>query len=127
MSLMDDTADLNEILLQWFSRSPTAREIDSEMGDLSGDVLVREPLLTYLRYDLRLDEEWLRDKLKMELSVKELRSLHEMDRPKNMDRLAELGGRAAHALVEDGHFPAAFDLLWSRRRRYDQRGGWSDA
>jgi hypothetical protein len=30
LSLMNDCSNLNELLLQWFSDSPTARAIDSE-------------------------------------------------------------------------------------------------
>ena len=61
-SLMDDASALNELLLQWMSSSATAHEIDSEIGDLSGDILGGgKPLLTYLRYDVRFDDAWLKD------------------------------------------------------------------
>jgi hypothetical protein len=33
---MDDCAALVETLMQWMSASPTAREIDREIGDLRG-------------------------------------------------------------------------------------------
>jgi hypothetical protein len=76
-SLMDDAAALNEILLQWLSDSPTARTIDGEIGDLGGDLLGPEPLLTYLRYDVRLERDWLAEKLALELQEQQLASLHQ--------------------------------------------------
>jgi hypothetical protein len=105
-SLMDDACALNELLLQWMSSSKTAHEIDSEIGDLSGDILGGgQPLLTYLRYDVRFDDEWLKDKL----SPEQLKTIAEMDRPENMDKLVEIG-KAAADRIEDTHFGRGFDL-----------------
>ncbi len=109
-SLMDDASALNELLLQWMSASPTADDIDSEIGDLSGDILGGgQPLITYLRYNVRFDDAWLRDKLKLSLDADELATLAEMDRAENMDTLARVG-QAAAALIEDGHFDRKFDI-----------------
>ncbi|MDH5625939.1 MAG: patatin-like phospholipase family protein [Nitrospira sp.] len=105
-SLMDDACALNELLLQWMSSSQTARKIDSEIGDLSGDILGGgKTLLTYLRYDVRFDDAWLKDKL----SPEQLESIAEMDRPENMDKLVEIG-KAAAARIEDTHFGRGFDI-----------------
>lgn len=105
-SLMDDASALNELLLQWMSSSKTAREIDSEIGDLEGDILGGgKPLLTYLRYDVKFDDEWLRDKL----SAEQLQTIAEMDRPKNMPKLVEIGEAAADR-IKDEHFDRGFDI-----------------
>ena len=65
-SLMDDVSALNELLLQWMSDSPTAREIDSEIGDLKEDLLGGgNALLTYLRYNVEFDPHWLMDRLRL--------------------------------------------------------------
>lgn len=109
-SLMDDAGALNELLLQWMSSSETAQEIDSEIGDLRGDILGGgKPLLTYLRYGVRFDDAWLNDKLKLTLDAKQLASIAEMDRAENMDTLVEIG-KAASALIEDRHFSRGFDI-----------------
>ncbi len=106
VSLMDDAAALNELMLQWMSSSPTAREIDSECGDLSGDVLGGgEPLLTYLRYDVKFDDPWLRGKL----SAEQLQTIYDMDRPENMNKLVEIGESAA-GRIQDDHFARSFDI-----------------
>ncbi len=105
-SLMDDAGALNELLLQWMSSSETAIEIDSEIGDLRGEILGGgKPLLTYLRYDVRFDDAWLRDKL----SPEQLASIAEMDRPENLDKLVEIG-KAAADRIEDRHFGRTFDI-----------------
>ncbi len=109
-SLMDDASALNELMLQWMSSSATAHEIDSEIGDLSGDILGGgRPLLTYLRYDVKFDDAWLKDKLKLTLDAKQLASIAEMDRAENMDTLVTIG-KAASGFIEDRHFGRGFDI-----------------
>lgn len=111
LSLMDDASQLNEQLLQWMSRSPTARVIDSEVGDLAGDVLgAGEPVLSYLRYDVQLEREWLHDHLGFELDPVEAESIHAMERPENVKTLDRIGRTAALRLIEDRHFPKQFDV-----------------
>jgi hypothetical protein len=109
-SLMDDASVLNETMLQWFSRSATARPIDRELGDLGTDLLGGNALLTYLRYQAWLDKDWLRDNLNIELAKKELDALAKMDKPENVRRLSEIGDAVADRLVEERHFPSAFDV-----------------
>lgn len=104
-SLMDDASSLNETLLQWMSSSVTAREIDSEVGDLKNDLLGGTGLLSYLRYDVTFNDPTLKDLL----SAEQLETIAEMDRPENMDKLAEIG-RAAAARIEDSHFGSQFDI-----------------
>ena len=109
-SLMDDASALNETVLQWLSSSPTAREIDAETGDLGKDVLGGgKPWLTYLRYDARLEGQWLNSVLGLALSDKDLAGLEEMDNPKKIEALATVG-RAAAKLVRPDHFPRQFDI-----------------
>lgn len=109
-SLMGDASALNETLLQWLSASPTARQIDREVGDLSTDMLgAAAPMLTYLRYEAWLEVDWLKENLGITSSNKELESLAKMDKPENMDRLIEIGTACGAHLVEDTHFPSVFD------------------
>ncbi len=109
-SLMDDAAAFNEQILQWLSVSPTARQIDREVGDLGGDLLgAGEPWLTYLRYDARLDRDWLKDRVGLDLAEHQVDALRRMDDPRNLGALAGVGEAAAR-LVEDGHFDARFDI-----------------
>jgi len=108
-SLMDDASAFNELMLQWMSHSPTARIIDSEIGDLGGDVLGAAPLLTYLRYNVEFDRDWLKRRLGLDIAEDRLASFAQMDQPGNMADLIGIG-RAAAALIDPEQFPAGFDV-----------------
>jgi hypothetical protein len=109
-SLMNDCDAMNQTILQWMSRSPTAWKIDREIGDLQGDVLGGKELFSYLRYNVVLDRAWLKDNLNVDLKTSEVKGLQEMDTPKNMSKLALLGATASHIQIQPSHFPAQFDL-----------------
>ena len=107
--LMDDCAALVETMMQWVSSSPTARTIDREIGDLSGNLLGGTPLLSYLRYNVTLSEEEVRT-LQPGLPAKQIASLSRMDVPGNLDALLALGVAAAAKKVKPEDFPTAFNL-----------------
>ena len=108
LMLMEDASWQQQQTLQLLSRSPTAVSIDSEVGSLQDDLLPGGPHLTYLRYDIPLEEEKLAKLNLRELyfSVEKLQSL---DGAENMDRLDQLGSVAAGKLVHALHFPRGFD------------------
>jgi len=109
-SLMDDCAESVETILQWMSNSPTARHINAEISELSLDLLAERPLLQYLRYNIDLDNNWLKENLEIHMTQHDARKLHAMDRPENMPVLSELGIQAAKRQIKDHHFPPNFDL-----------------
>ena len=106
--LMEDATWHNQLLLQWLSKSPTAREIDREVGDLRNDRLGDVSLLTYLRYDVELSKDGLA-KLGLPLASR-AEELREMSKADNRADLASIGVEAGKAHVKDEHFPVAFDL-----------------
>jgi hypothetical protein len=111
ISIMSDCDWQGQTVLQWLSRSATPWKIDSEAGDLQQDVLGGGPaFLTYLRYTLPFDAAWLQDKLNIEMDKEEAISLYTMDNPLNVQKLSELGSKAAAVQVRADHFPAVFDL-----------------
>jgi hypothetical protein len=105
LSLMDDCSALNETLMQWLSDGPTARAIDSEIGDLSNDLLGGgDPLCSYLRYNPFLELEWLKSRLPEEqFDAARLGALREMDNFKSLELLAKIGEAAAED-VKAAHF-----------------------
>ena len=109
LSVMDDCAELVELLLQWMSSSQTARVIDRELGDLRGDLIASLPLLTYLRYNVALTKDSL-SALGMSFSAEEIEGLSAMDDPGNMKTLQEIGAQAAKQQVRPVDFPSSFDL-----------------
>lgn len=102
-ALMDDCADQVETILQWLSRSPTARPVDREM-DKAQPVLGGQPLFRYLRYNVLLEPRWCSDHLGEQLSGKALKALEAMDDPDNIPELDRLGRLAGSKLVSPGHF-----------------------
>ena len=107
-ALMDDCSDLVETVMQWLSTSPTARDIDREMGKVS-PALGGQAMLSYLRYNVLLDQAWCRKHLDAEWSAAFLSSMEEMDAPSHIPDLDVIGRRGADRLVDAAHFGAAFD------------------
>ena len=110
LSLMDDCGALVETLLQWMSTSPTAQIIDRELGDLRHDLIGQTALLSYLRYNIKLEGETLRHELGLDLSPDKVAPLSEMDDPDNIPILKKIGDLVAEKKVDEKDFPANFDL-----------------
>ncbi len=109
-ALMEDCADQVETVLQWLSNSPTARSIDRELGRAQPP-LGGTPMLSYLRYNVLLHEDWCAANLGETLSAKALKALEAMDKTENIPELDRLGRIAGKKLVKAAHFPGAFDML----------------
>jgi predicted acylesterase/phospholipase RssA len=110
LSLMEDCGTLQELMLQWMSNSPTARPLDSEVGDLRNDLVAARPLLTYLRYNVELRRDALQTIVPDKVATLPVETLSDMDAPENMPTLHDIGVAAGNQFVERDHFPHAFDL-----------------
>ena len=106
--LMQDASENNELMLQYLSDSPTARQIDLEVGDLSGDLIGGAEHLSYIRYNGTLEQEEL-EKAGIAATESELKSLRDMSAGANAQRLYEIGQAFAMEQVVSSHFPSAFD------------------
>jgi hypothetical protein len=111
LSIMNDTGWLEQTLLQWMSNSPTSWKIDAEIGHLQDDILGHgQPLISYLRYDVFFEIQWMKDHLDMEINQQQINNLEKMDKPDNVSLLSEIGQKAASVQIKPTHFPAIFDL-----------------
>ncbi len=118
---MDDASWQAQTLLQWWSNSPTPWTIDRELGDLQGDLLGGRELLSYLRYDVRIEPDCLR-RMGLPDLVVEAAGLQAMDNTELREALDRIGrlaaertvlddaGREVQFGVEARHFPLAFDV-----------------
>ena len=106
-SLLEDCADLVETMMQWMSRSPTARELDREMGTLEGCHPGSAPSLAYHRYNVHFEPAWFKGRMDMDIGKAELDELAKMDKPGNMKRLEQIGVEAAKRFVKPEHFGVA--------------------
>lgn len=104
-----DSAELVETVLQWMSNSPTAREIDGQIGDVNANQLAENALLSYLRYDVTLEDADLRA-LGIELDESQLMALKDMANVSVMDVLDRIGIAAAERQMSEEHFPDDFNL-----------------
>jgi hypothetical protein len=112
MSLMNDCGNLVETMMQWLSASATSRVIDSECGDLRGDILGGKPMLTYLRYDMALTKEnaiSLCPDLALQLG-EQLNNINAMDNPLTMDLMLAMARKLAQDSIHDSQFEPRFDL-----------------
>jgi len=106
---MEDANYFNQLILQYLSQSPTARQINSEVGALDNDLLHGQSALSYLRYNVKLDKDEL-DELGFDLSSKEVEDLRAMDKAKNRFELAKIGEVAGEKFVIQDHFPEVFNI-----------------
>ena len=106
--MMKDASEQTELLLQYLSRSPTARHIDEEVGSLDEDILTGEPALSYLRYNVSLDQATL-ERLGLKRLVNKLGDIQDMASTKSVDALTQIG-RASAGQIDPAHFPAVFNI-----------------
>lgn len=112
---MQDASWQNQLILQWLSKSPTAQEIDGEIGKLQDDLLVVDAtnnagLLSYLRYNFLLDSDTL-NTLKPKgktFTKQQVENLIEMSNAASRFDLYDIGEAAAQNDVMEQHFPEKF-------------------
>ncbi len=109
-SLMDDCERMNRATLQWLTDCLTPSIIDRAVGDMRLDSEKGPQCATYVRYNVLLEQDWLKKELGVDLAPDKIEQIRKMDDPANMKELAALGSKAAQAQVKAEHLPAAFDL-----------------
>ena len=110
LSIMTDCDLLNQTLLQWISRCPSPWLLDSEIGDLRDDLFGGREWLSYVRYNVVMNSDWVFDNLGIELSEHEAERLAQIDNVVGMDRLEGIGAIAANVQVSKNHYPPTFDV-----------------
>ena len=73
---------------------------------------VPNKLLTFRRYDMRLERDDLNSDRCTDVEMSEIIKLRNMVNPTNIPRLYELACAAAEAQVSDGDFPVEFHHRW---------------
>jgi len=99
---MEDANYLNQTMLQFLSNSPTAKEIDGEIGDLKDDLLTDKSALHYVRYNVLMEASDLNE-LGLFYSPEEIKSLQKMDAAENKDELYKIGAKAAEKFMQPEH------------------------
>jgi len=119
--MIHDADVLSLTLLQWLSAPRRRWEINSEIKDMTGELLsfpdqdgASKPLISFVRYDARMEKDWLTShcaaELDSELTADYIEGLQQLDRPDFMDRMYKVGAICAKAQVTPDDFPGTFDL-----------------
>jgi predicted acylesterase/phospholipase RssA len=103
MSLITDTENLVLAMMQWMGECPAPWQINSEVGTLAGDAPPGGKLFRFLRYDVRLEKEWLARELDYDVDDDLIERLRGMDDPSLVHQLHEIGARAAAKQVKLEH------------------------
>ena len=90
-AMISETQNQTLTLMSYFGDTPTPWSINSEIGDVGSVMAPGGPLFRFLRYDARLDANWLKDELGETVEPAALASLRRMDEPVNLSRLHRIG------------------------------------
>ncbi|MEL6717714.1 MAG: patatin-like phospholipase family protein [Bacteroidota bacterium] len=110
--MISDFTLYNEILLHLLSTSPTRTYYDSVMKDLTGEQLGKEPICTYMRYNMFIEKEklaQLHEKYE-NVSSDKIKSLVDFTAGKNVEELYQIGQLAAEKEVIVDHFEEKFRI-----------------
>ena len=104
LSLMSDAEVLVLAMMQWMGDCPAPWQINSEIGTLAGDAPPGGKMFRFLRYDVRLEKDWLARELDYVVDDDLLARLRGMDDPGVVEELYKIGGLAAAKQVKAEHF-----------------------
>lgn len=94
-AMISESQQLVLTLMTYLGQSPVPWPINSEIGDLGPVVAQTGNLFRFLRYDLRLEEKWLKESLGETVPPDVVNRLRQMDNPEGMPMLYDLGRKAA--------------------------------
>jgi hypothetical protein len=102
--LIRDSQKSTLALMQWLGECPQPWTINSEIGTLANEFLVREPLFRFFRFDATLEPGWLASTLDIKVTDAEARRLWHMDDPTIVNDIYKIGLAAAEKQVDDSVF-----------------------
>lgn len=104
-SQLSDSQQLVLTMMSLFGESPTAWPINSELGDLGATPPPGgRALFRFLRYDVRLEQDWLKDELGLSVDQERLDHLRRLEAAENVAEIYEIGRSAALRQIQPGHF-----------------------
>lgn len=106
-SQISDSQQLVLAMMSLFGETPMAWPINSELGDLGATPAPGgRPLFRFLRYDVRLEQAWLRNELGLSIEEPKLTELQQLDAADALAQFYDLGVRAAERQIQPAHFAA---------------------
>lgn len=126
LGMAGDGQELGMTILQWLSSPRRPWEVDRMYGDLSGDMIGEvygspDGVLSFHRYDIKLEDKWLEANLGYRTTPAELKRLQDFTRVASIEALHELAREAAKQQVDATDFPDDFDgHLWDGAKRVEK-------
>lgn len=105
--MISESQLLTMTLMSYLGHSPVPWQINSEIGDIGAIVPQTGNLFSFLRYDIRLEQNWLKDELNETLAPDAIGALRHMDDPTGMSALYDLGQKAAQRQIKREHLEQA--------------------
>jgi hypothetical protein len=90
-----EAQQLTLTLMSWLGRGGPQWPINSELGDLRDAEPPFGAQFRFLRYDVRLEAEWIHDTLGLSVGLRDILALRRFDNPEALDMLLDIGRRAA--------------------------------
>lgn len=114
LSLMADNQSHALKLMQWLAKPNRPWTINSEVDDLRHDdfgQLMRsdQSMLSFTRYNVKLEHDWMRDNLNLAYPEKELERLRRLDYTASLHAYETMGWKAANIQVTRDDFPSRFN------------------
>jgi hypothetical protein len=104
LSMIADSQMMVLALMQWLGECPAPWEINSEIKTLAHEQPIGGKMFRFLRYDVRLEKDWLARELGYQTSDADIKRLRSMDNPGNVPELYKLGCIAAAMQVKPEHW-----------------------
>jgi hypothetical protein len=99
-----EAQQLTLTLMSWLGETPTAWPINRDLGDVAKTPPpFNQPLFRFLRYDIRLEREWLAREMGITLDRSLIAHYQRIDAPENIPAIYELGARAAELQIKRDH------------------------
>jgi uncharacterized protein len=104
MSLMTDAETFTLAQMQWMGKCLTEWPINSEIGSLAQDVPQGGKAFSFMRYDVKLEVDWLRDELDVKISESDAERYRCMDNPAIVNDIYAIAKLAARKQVKAEHW-----------------------
>ena len=102
--LISANQQLTLMLMSLMGHSPTPWPINEEVGDLGGVTPPGGPLFRFLRYDVKLEADWLRKVLGVSVDADTLKQARRLDNSESMEFLEKIARTAAKLQVLSEHW-----------------------
>ncbi len=114
---VSDSQQLVLMLMSWMGDSPVKWTANTELGDLGESPPPHGiPLFNFLRYDVRLEQEWISQQLGLDVDRATIKQYRRLDAPENIPAIYELGVLAAERQITREHVQRAYAGSGARLR-----------